>query len=266
LRLYSLVTPAAGGTVLVHRLVQAVTVDQMPTETARAWRAAAALLIEAAIPRDAMLPAAWPACAALLPHARAVLDLTSSGIWQIALYLGAAGSYPAARDLFELIADAHDRSDTYGPEHRDTLAARNQFARWTGQAGDAAAAGDLLAALLPATRKVLGAEHPDTLSARDNLASRTGQAGDPAAARDQYAALVLVREKVPGAEHPETLTARSNLASWTGQAGDPAAARDQFAALVPVREKVLGAEHPDTLTARDNLAYWTKQAVGLTEQ
>ena len=27
-------------------------------------------------------------------------------MWQIALYLGYSGSYPAARDLFQLIADA----------------------------------------------------------------------------------------------------------------------------------------------------------------
>ena len=52
LRRYSLVTPAAGGSVSVHRLVQAVTADQMPAELARRWRQAAAALIEAAIPAD----------------------------------------------------------------------------------------------------------------------------------------------------------------------------------------------------------------------
>ena len=50
LRRYSLVTPAGDGSVSVHRLVQAVTADQMPAELARQWRQAAAALIEAAIP------------------------------------------------------------------------------------------------------------------------------------------------------------------------------------------------------------------------
>jgi hypothetical protein len=68
----------------------------------------------------------------LLPHARAVLDLTSGGIWRIAQYLGYSGSYPAARDLFGLIADAHRDSADYGPGHRDTLAARGLLAAWTG--------------------------------------------------------------------------------------------------------------------------------------
>ena len=107
LRRYSLVTPAGDGLVLVHRLVQAITRAQLPAEAAGQWEQAAAALVEAAVPADPQLPAAWPVCAVLLPHARAVLDLTSGGMWQIAQYLGYSGSYPAARDLFRLIADAH---------------------------------------------------------------------------------------------------------------------------------------------------------------
>ena len=50
LRRYSLVTPAADGAVSVHRLVQAVTADQLPDELCDAWRQAAARVIEAALP------------------------------------------------------------------------------------------------------------------------------------------------------------------------------------------------------------------------
>ena len=250
LRRYSLVTPAGDGLVLVHRLVQAVTLAQIPAEVAGQWEQAAAALVEAAIPADTELPAAWPVCAVLLPHARAVLDLTSGGMWRIAHYLGSSGSYPAARDLFQLIADAHGEDDAYGPEHPDTLTARANLARWTGEAGDAAGARDQFAALLPIAERVLGPEHPDTLTTRASLARWTGEAGDAAGARDQYAALLPIRERVLGPEHPDTLTARANLARWTGEAGDAAGARDQFAALLPIRERVLGPEHPDTLTAR----------------
>ena len=88
LRRYSLARPAGEGAVSVHRLVQAVTADQMPGQLSEAWRHAAADLIEAALPADTKLPAAWPVFAVLLPHARAVLDLTSGGMWRIAEYLG----------------------------------------------------------------------------------------------------------------------------------------------------------------------------------
>ena len=260
LRRYSLVTPAGDGLVLVHRLVQAVTLAQVSADVARQWEQAAAALVQAAIPADAALPAAWPVCAVLLPHARAVLDLTSGGMWRIAQYLGYSGSYLAARDLFQLIADAHRDDGAYGAEHPDTLDARASLARWTGQAGDAAGARDQYAALLPISERVLGAEHPDTLAARANLARWTGQAGDAAGARDQCAALLPIFERVLGAEHPDTLNTRSNLAHWTGQAGDAAGARDQVAALLPISERVLGAEHPETLTTRNNLAAWTGEA------
>ena len=157
--------------------------------------------------------------AVLLPHARAVLDLTSDGMWRIAPYLGYSGSYPAARDLFQLIADAHNEDPAYGAEHPDTLIARASLAFWTGAAGDAAGARDQFAALLPVMERVLGPEHPDTLTTRGKPARWTGAAGDAAGARDQFAALLPILERVLGPEHPETLTARGSLASWTEQSG-----------------------------------------------
>jgi hypothetical protein len=258
LRRYSLVTPAGDGLWSVHRLVQAVTIDQMPGDLAGQWRQAAAALIEAAIPADTDPPETWPVCAALLPHARVALADDSDGMARIANYVGESGSYAAARDLECKIADAVER--VLGAEHPDALTARARLASWTGAAGDFAGARGLFAALLPACERVLGAEHPDTLITRGNLARWTGAAGDPAAARDQFAALLPVGERVLGAEHPDTVDVRARLAWWTGQAGDPAAARDQFAALLPIGERVLGAEHPETLITRGNLARWTGEA------
>ena len=260
LRRYSLVSAAGDGLVLVHRLVRAITRAQLPAEAAGQWEQAAATLIQAAVPADEQLPAAWPVFALLLPHARAVLDPTSGANWQIAQYLGYSGSYLAARDLFQLIAKAHRDSDAYGPEHPDTLNALHSLAVWAGQAGDAAGARDQLAALLPTRERVLGPEDRYTLATRNQLARWTGEAGDAAGARDQLAALLPIRERVVGPEQTDTLNTRNQLARWTGQAGDAAGARDQFAALLPIRERVLGPEHPDTLTTRGNLAYWAGQA------
>ncbi len=258
LRRYSLVTPAEDGLVLVHRLVQAVTLNQMPDPLAAGWRQAAAAVIEAAIPADTQPPATWPACAVLLPHAQAALADESSGMARIANYLGVSGSRAAARDLLTGVTDARIR--VLGPEHPDTLDARVFLTRWTGAAGDAAAARDQCAALPPAYERVSGPEHPDTLDACASLAHWTGMAGDAAAARAQYAALLPAYERISGPEHPDTLTHRTGLARWTGEAGDAAAARDQYAALVSAYERESDPEHPDTLTARAGLARWTGMA------
>ena len=258
LRRYSLVTPAGDGSVSVHRLVQAVTAAQLAPDLAAGWRQTAALLINAALPDDPENPpAAWPVFAALVPHAQAALAPVDDGMQKTTSYLGFIGNYAAARTLQQQVLDARE---AMGTEDRGTLVARAGLARWTGNAGDAAAARDQFAALLPVDERVLGAEDLDTLTVCSDLANWTGHAGDAAAARDQSAALLPVLERALGAEHPLTLTARGSLARWTGAAGDPAAARDQYASLLPVRERVLGAEHPSTLNARADLANWTGEA------
>jgi hypothetical protein len=300
LRRFSLVRPAGEGAVSMHRLVQAVTADQMPESLAQAWRQAAAAVVEAAIPGDPQLPSTWPVYAALLPHAQAALTADRSSMTWIGAYLGYSGSYAAARDLYKRLVRAQVQS--LGPEHPDTLTGYAHIAVWTGKAGDAAGARDQYAVLLPVYERVLGPEHPDTLGirrdlarsaartgdaagARDkfaallplfervlgpehpatltdwaNLAVTTGQAGDAVGARDQFAALLPVYERVLGPEDPQTLAARGNLANWTGDTGDAAGARDQYAVLLPIRERLLGPEHPETLITRANLAYWTGEA------
>jgi hypothetical protein len=297
---YSLVTPAGDGLVSIHRLVQAVTVDQMAGDLLAQWRQAAAAVIEAAIPARADAPQTWPTFALLLPHAHAAVDEDSDGMARAAEYLGHSGSPAAARDLSRRILDA--RSRAVGLEHPDTLVTRNNLARWTGQAGDPVAARDQAAVLLPIVERVLGPEDPrtlavraslasmtraardpagardqfetllpivervlgpdhlDTLTVREGLAWSTGEAGDKTGARDQFAALLPAFERVLGREHPDTLYIRHSLARWTGQAGDPASARDQCAALLPIRARVLGPDHPDTRIAHDHLAYWTGEA------
>ncbi|HEV3292431.1 MAG TPA: tetratricopeptide repeat protein [Streptosporangiaceae bacterium] len=300
LRRYSLARPAGDGAVSVHRLVQAVTVGQMPGQLREAWQQATAALIEAALPDNPRRPDTWSAFAALLPHAQAALPPDSRSMANVAAYLGYSGGYAAARDFSQAMLEERARGlglehlDTLtarahlaywtgmagdvagardqfavllpiheralGPEHRETLAVRSNVARWTGRAGDAAVARDQFAALLPIRERVLGPEHPDTLTTRGELAYYIGDAGDAAGARDQFAALLPIQERVQGPEHPDTLTTRGDLASWIGDAGDAAGARDQFAALLPIRERVLGPEHPNTLIDRSNLAYYTGEA------
>jgi hypothetical protein len=260
LRRYSLLSPAGDRQVLVHRLVQAVARAQLSAEAAARWQQAAAALVEAAVPADPQEPEAWPACATLLPHALAVLGLTSDGMRRLAEYLGDSGSYPAARDMFRLIADAHPGTDEHGPAYPGPLTARHSLARWTGQAGDAAGARDQLAALVPVCGKFLGPGDPLTLACRYELACWTGVAGDAVGARDQLAALVPVRERILGSEHPHTLATRHEFATWTGRAGDAASARDQLAALMPIRERVQGPDHPGTLATRHSVARWTGRA------
>jgi hypothetical protein len=66
----------------------------MPAELARQWRQAATALIDAAIPEDTELLGNWLVCAALLPHAQAVLAEDRAGMARIANYLGSSAVTP----------------------------------------------------------------------------------------------------------------------------------------------------------------------------
>ena len=244
LRRYSLVSAPADGLVSVHRLVQAVTLDQMPRELAAEWQQAAAVVVEAAIPDDPEQPESWRTSRSCCHTPRRPSPPTPGHgahrslprvQWQLR---GRPRPEPGARGARESVLGGKPES----------LAARASLAFWTGKAGNAAGARDQFAALLPLVDG--GPEHPDTLATRAHLARWTGAAGNWAAARDQFAALLPVAERVLGPEHPDTLRTRGNLAYWTGQAGDPAAARDLFTSLLPVAEHVLGLRHPDTLLGR----------------
>jgi len=196
LRRYSLITPAVepatgepatgGGPVSVHRLVQAVTIDQMPESLASGWRRAAAATVEAALPADPRQPSAWPAFAALLPHAQAALAPHAAGLARVADYLGHSGCPRAARELYQKLADAQRKR--FGAEDAATFTSLHGLARWTGRAGDKALARDMLAELLPIEERVLGPEHPLTLETRGSIARWAGEAGgaagDPAGACD----------------------------------------------------------------------------------
>ena len=176
LRRFSLISAPRNGLVSVHRLVQAITLDQLPAQQAAAWRRAAAAVIGAALPGDSQDPGCWPVFAALLPHAQAALDPASDGMYQLARYLGASGSYAAALAVQRQVLHAWE--ETRGAEHPGTLTARTNQATWTGEAGDPGRARDQYAALVPVRKRVCGPEHPDTLTDRGELAYWTGQAGD----------------------------------------------------------------------------------------
>ncbi|MGW3345632.1 tetratricopeptide repeat protein [Nonomuraea rubra] len=266
---YSLVTltadregRAAGGEpepeVSVHRLVQATTLAQLSDDERQAVRGKAAALIEAALPGDSRALANRPAFRRLLPHARTVLPFDSPGLGRVRDFLVAGGDYGTA---LAVVLQVHAQCvDVLGPEDPGTLRATHDLAYCTGMNGDAVAARDLLAALLPVCERVLGDDHNGTLNTSHELARWTGEAGEWAKARDQYAALLPLEERLLGPDHPNLLVTRYELAYWTGEAGDPAAARDQCAALLSLEERFLGADRPGMLSTRFALARWTGEA------
>ncbi len=259
LRRFSLLTPSGHGLVLVHRLVQAVTIGQMSGDLTRQWQQASVSLIGAAVPADSSRPGKWPTFAVLLPHARAVLPAGSDSMERMARYLRYAGDYRAARLVIQQVVDA--RSNSYGHEHHSTLSASVELACTLGALGELDVECQLLEQIIRPLGSVLGDDHRDTLKARHSWALVLRDKGHPKAAARELRIVFGLYRKSLGEDHPATLATRRNLASLLQDQGRWDEAEAEYRAVLSARQRVLGDRHPDTLSTRHALAY-VLQALG----
>jgi tetratricopeptide (TPR) repeat protein len=149
---------------------------------------------------------------------------------------------------------AADLEQVLGPDHLDTLNARNSLAAAYHDAGRAAEAIPLFERTLVSRQRLLGAEHPDTLTSQNNLAAAYQDAGRTPEAILLFELTLAARERVLGRNNPVTLNSVGNLAAAYRDAGRSAEAIPLFERTLTTRVRLLGAEHPDTLRARSNLA------------
>jgi tetratricopeptide (TPR) repeat protein len=98
-----------------------------------------------------------------------------------------------------------------GPDHPDTLSARNSLATACHAAGRIADAIPLVQQTLDAQERLLGTDHPSTLASRNNLASAYRATGRPAEAIPLFEQNVAACERLLGADHPKTLASRRSL-------------------------------------------------------
>ncbi|WP_198587211.1 FxSxx-COOH system tetratricopeptide repeat protein [Glycomyces xiaoerkulensis] len=175
-------------------------------------------------------------------------------VFQAGMSLGRAGQVHQAVQYFDQLHTSCELR--LGSEHRHTLTAQAQAARWHGEAGNAAEALGAFERLHRKQVQVLGPEDLEILTTRANLAEWTGASGRPIQAAAALEVLGDDSARVLGPEHPNTLRTRCNLARWRGHAGDPARAVEDLELLVEDQHRILGPDHPDTLRTRSNLASW----------
>ena len=113
-----------------------------------------------------------------------------------------------------------------GPDHPDTLNARNSLAAAYQAAGRAADAIPLFEHVLVARERVLGPKHPDTLTSQNNLAATYQDAGRHAEAILLFKLTLAARERLFGADHPQHAElarqpCRRLPRHGPGQRGDP---------------------------------------------
>ena len=203
------------------------------------------------IPRQvtALLASAGPAARADERLAPVMLRLR---FWALYHLIELGDSTPQAIEVGEPLTA--DLELALGPDHPDTLNARNSLAAAYQAAGRPAEAIPLFEQTLVSLERLLGPDHPDTLTAQNNLAATYQDVGRLAEAILLFRLTLAARERVLGAHHPDTATSRNNLASAYREAGRAAEAIPLVQQILAVRERQLGPDHSSTLAARNNLA------------
>lgn len=261
-----------GGSVTVHRLVQAVTADQLTADNHHsAWIDAAAALLDAACPPWAgtrvtitslpdmhTMQTLQTHVRVLIEHLHPDLPITLNLRHTLIEWAGLTGDSARARSLGAALVEDSER--LLGSNDPGTAIARSSLAYWTGKAGDVVHARELAAVVVENMMRVLGPDDRHTLLARINLTRWTGYAGDVTRARELAAAVVEDAQRVLGTGDRYTLVARANLVRWTGEAGDATGAQELAATLAEDDKRVFGPDHRYTLLARANLARWTGEA------
>ena len=141
-----------------------------------------------------------------------------------------------------------------GPDHFDTLTARNNLAGAYKDVGRFGEAIELYKRVLADQERILAPDHPDTLTARNNLAVAYRYVGRFGEAIELFERVLADRVRVLGPDHPDTLTTRNNLAGAYHFAGRFGEAIELYERVLADQEQVLGPDHPATLTTRNNLA------------
>ncbi|WJY39529.1 tetratricopeptide repeat protein [Streptomyces sp. P9-2B-2] len=260
LRTYALITQdTATAPLRMHALTARAVREIIPPGTLPATARTAADAITSLWPRH---DHEERELAALLRANVVHLDqLTRPALWQPTAHpciytasrsLSEAGLYHQAIEYDETAVRLS--SSIHGPDHPDTLDARNNLAVSYCDAGRVQEALDLGERVLADYERVLGPDHPATLRARHNLANSYGDAGRVQDALDLRERVLADRERVLGPDHPDTFSARHNLANSYSDAGRVQDALDLGERALADCERVLGPDHPDTLTARHNLA------------
>jgi tetratricopeptide (TPR) repeat protein len=162
------------------------------------------------------------------------------------------GEYHDAEDISRNVAKVIGR--VLGPDHPETLKARNAFVNalvWEGKNAEAEAE---CREIIKLEEKVLGPEHPDTLKTLNRLATTLDYQARYPEAEPEYRRVLELREKLLGPEDADTLGSRSNLAVVLMMEGKYRNAENEFSHVIKLEGKVLGPEHPSTLMDRMNLA------------
>ena len=263
----------AGDAVIMHRLLGRVLRER--DQVAGSWQQTVELALnvlesvlvpeEQAWPRRAegsdlaiQVEALWNQCSSAEHSSPTQADrLLHLRSWSVGQLRRAADLSSAIKIGTEVLADC---LRILGPDHLETLTARNDLGVALRAAGQLDEATPILEQNLADRQRVLGPDHPQTLVSQNSLAFAYRDAGRLADSIDLFEQTLIDRERVLGPDHPETLSSRNDLADAYREAGRLDRAVVLLEQTLTDRLLRLETDHPQILTSRNDLAFAYREA------
>ncbi|MDQ5823776.1 MAG: FxSxx-COOH system tetratricopeptide repeat protein, partial [Chloroflexota bacterium] len=252
-------------TVSVHRLVQAVIRDKLPTEERQRWVEAALRIVNFSFGYRNNDVATWPITATVLPHA---LEVTTSAdlrkpnskeasallshlLNEVGLYLHRTAQYGSARG--QLVRALAISEAVYGPDHPDVATSLSNLGLVLKDLGDLQEARANIERALAISEAVYDPDHPNVAINVNNLGLVLRDLGDLQEARANLERALAINEAVHGPDHPDVATSLNNLGLVLQDLGDLQEARANIERALAISEAAHGPDHPNVAIRLNNL-------------
>jgi tetratricopeptide (TPR) repeat protein len=263
----------AGDEVVAHRLVQQVVRDQLDEQTATGWAGAAVRLVLAAWPTESWLPAAWPRCAQLLPHALAAAEharklpvapqQTGALLNHAGVYLAGRVDLVGARASFERALAVQEAADgAHQLEVARTLSNLGLVLRQVGKLSEAYIHLQRALAIFEAAH---GPNHPEVARALTNLGLVVYDLGQPSQARAQLERALAINVAAYGPHDPHVASTLHNLGVVLPRLGQLPEARDRLEQARTIFAEAYSPQHPEVARTLDNLGLVHRELGQLSE-
>jgi tetratricopeptide (TPR) repeat protein len=262
LQRYSLVKRRAGeNEISMHRLLQAVIIDNLGKDKASQWAKKALACVKGSFP-DVTDYRNWPACAVLLPHFLAVVDHTEKLnismedtaylLNDAGLYLKHHAEYAKAESLYR--RDLKIYEEVFGPEHPLVATSLNNLGTLYESQGKYAEAEPHYQRALKIYEKAYGHENRFVATSLSNLGLLYHLQGKYTEAEPLYQTALKILEKISNDKHPDVARSLNNLGGLYYSQGKYTKAEPLYRKSLEIREKALPPKHPDIAESLNNLA------------
>jgi Tfp pilus assembly protein PilF len=207
----SLVTVPAEGHLRVHRLVQAVTRDQLNYDETAMWTDRALNMVGAILPSAPADFRSWPMYDRLAPHIEAVTGHSSSLslltkkvelLKKLGMYLATSVQLVAARTIFERVLTMLEAA--YGPDDPEVAKALDNLAAVQAQLGELRDARAKMKRALAVLQEAYGSDDPEVARVLGNLSiveTELWEELKDARASSEHTQTIF--QAVYGPDHPE---------------------------------------------------------------